>query len=370
MKLLLRCVIYPLLVFILVMLAAGLAYRSYKQSTIANQVKIDSPEGIETLELVELNGLKQWVKIRGHDTNNPILLYLHGGPGMPELPFSHLFDLEIEKHFAVVHWDQRGSGKTRRQGFSNKDLTVPVFIDDTLALTSHLRARFQQDKIYLAGHSWGSMLGTLVVQRQPESFHAYIGLGQIVNLHDNEVVSLNFARAAAVADKNNTAIEELAALQPPYADDIAQLRVQRKWLYYYGGGFRGLGYTDLILAVFTSPDYSLADISSMLEGLDVSAVMWPELATYNLEETALNWQVPVYFFAGRYDYNTPSELAQRYFDNLSAPHKAFIWFENSAHMMNLSDPHRYQDMMINRVLAETQNPREIGSARWPALAEP
>ena len=107
--------------------------------------------------------------------------------------------------------------------------------------------------------------------------------------------------------------------------------------------------------MFTSPDYSLADIPAMLAGLDVSAVMWPELATYNLEDTALDWEVPVYFLAGRYDYNTPSELAQRYFNNLNAPHKAFIWFENSAHMMNISDPEFYQNVMINRVLAETRD---------------
>ncbi|MCX2980679.1 alpha/beta hydrolase [Halieaceae bacterium IMCC14734] len=354
MKVLARWFVYPLLGFIVLVLTVALSYRSYKQSSIENETQIVSPRGIQTLELVELNGLQQWVKIRGHDTSNPVLLYLHGGPGMPELPFSHLFDLEIEEHFTVVHWDQRGSGKTRRQGFSNKDLTVPVFIDDTLALTNHLRARFQQDKIYLAGHSWGSMLGTLVVQREPELFHAYIGLGQLTNLHDNEVVSLNFVREEAVADNNKAAIAELAALAPPYTDDIGQLRVQRKWLYYYGGGFRGLGYADIFLAVFTSPDYSLADTYAMLKGLDVSAVMWPEVARYNLEETALDWQVPVYFLAGRYDYNTPSELAERYFEKLSAPRKAFIWFEKSAHMMNLSDPQFYQDTMINRVLAETQ----------------
>jgi pimeloyl-ACP methyl ester carboxylesterase len=181
-------------------------------------------------------------------------------------------------------------------------------------------------------------------------------LGQLTNLHDNEVLSLNLVRNEAVAENNEDAIAELAALAPPYTDDISQLRVQRKWLYYYGGGFRGLGYVDLFLAVFTSPDYSLADISVMLEGMEVSAVMWPEVATYHLEETALDWQVPVYFLAGRYDYNTPSELAERYFDKLSSPRKAFIWFEKSAHMMNLSDPQFYQDTMINRVLAETQKP--------------
>jgi pimeloyl-ACP methyl ester carboxylesterase len=360
-----RWIVVPLTSFIVIVLAVSLAYRSYKQSSIADELRIDAPNGIETIELVELNGLQQWIKIRGHDLGNPVLLFLHGGPGMPEMAFSHLFDLEIEKHFTVIHWDQRGSGKTRRQGFRTEDLTVPVFINDTLALTHYLRARFKQDKIYLAGHSWGSMLGSLVVQQQPALFHAYIGLGQLTNLHDNEKVSLDFVRNAASRDNNDTAINELAELQAPYTKDIAQLQVQRKWLYYYGGGFHNFDYANFFLAVFTSPNYSLADLLAALRGLDVSAVMWTEIATYNLEKTALEWKVPVYFLAGRYDYNTPSELAERYFNNLSAPHKAFVWFENSAHMMNISDPDFYQDTMINRVLAETHDQVNTSPNRLP-----
>jgi pimeloyl-ACP methyl ester carboxylesterase len=348
-----RWIVIPLTSFIVVVLAVSLTYRSYKQSSTADELRIDAPNGIETIELVELNGLQQWIKIRGHDVENPVLLYLHGGPGMPEMSFSHLFDNEIERHFTVVHWDQRGSGKTRRQGFRTEDLTVPVFINDTLALVHHLRARFKQDKMYLAGHSWGSMLGSLVVQQQPELFHAYIGLGQITNLYDSEQISLDFVRKAAKMDNNDTAIDELSELEAPYTKDIAQLQVQRKWLYYYGGGFHNFDFAKFFQAVFTSPDYSLKDLLAAIRGLNVSAVMWPELATYNLEKTALEWQVPVYFLAGRYDYNTPSELAERYFNNLRAPHKTLVWFENSAHLMNISDPDLYQDTMINTVLAET-----------------
>lgn len=356
MKRCIRWIIVLPAIFIVVVLAVSLAYRAYQQSVLTDKLRISTPTGIETIELVELNGLQQWIKIRGHDVNNPVLLYLHGGPGMPEMSFSHLFDLEVEKHFTVVHWDQRGSGKTRRQGFETEDLTVPVFMDDTLALTHHLRSRFKKDKIYIAGHSWGSLLGSLVVQQQPALFHAYIGLGQLTNLHDNERVSLEFVRKAAERDNNDTAINELAALEPPYTKDLAQLQVQRMWLYYYGGGFHNFDYLKFFLDVFTSPDYSLADLLAMLKGLGVAEVMWPEMANYNLERTALDWKVPVYFLLGRYDYNTPSELAERYFKQLSAPHKTLVWFENSAHLMNLTDPDLYQETMINKVLAETREP--------------
>lgn len=172
-------------------------------------------------------------------------------------------------------------------------------------------------------------------------------------MHDNERISLDFVRKAADRDNNDTAINELAGLEAPYTNDIAQLQVQRKWLYYYGGGFHNLDYVKFFLDVLTSPDYSLADLRSALKGLGVAEVMWAETATYNLEATALEWKVPVYFLLGRYDYNTPSELAELYFKQLNAPRKTLIWFENSAHLMNLTDPALYQNTMINKVLAET-----------------
>lgn len=342
-------------------LLLSLGYRSLKQADIRAAIHINSPNGIASLDEVELNGLKQTIKLRGHDVGNPVLLYLHGGPGMPEMAMSHLFDLEIEQHFTVVHWDQRASGKTRRQGFKESDLTVPVFKQDAVALIMHLRERFEKDKIYLVGHSWGSMLGTLVARDHPELLHAYIGIGQISNLTDNEIMSLDYTRRRAREDGNHSALAELEGLNPPYIENVDQLQTQRKWLYYYGGGLRNLrSFTALVEATLTSPDYSILDLIALAQSGGIAAIMWPEMATYDLEKVAAAFKIPVYFLAGRYDYNTPSQLAQRYFENLKAPRKSFIWFEDSAHMMNISDPARYQDVIIKTVLQETR-----GAAKPP-----
>lgn len=343
-----------LFVLTFVLVSGSLGYRSYKQAQIRSAIHIEAPNGIESLELVSLNGLDQWVKLRGHDVDNPVLLFLHGGPGMPELPVSHLSDLELEKHFTVVHWDQRAAGKTRRQGFDEADLRVPVFVDDALALVGHLQARFNKDKIYLVGHSWGTMMGTLAVRDHPELFHAYVGMGQLTNLTDNEVVGLEYVRRRAREEGNAKALAELEGLHPPYSDNIDEMSIQRKWLYMYGGGLRGLGFDDLFLAYFTSPDYSLLDLFAMSQSIASAAVMWPEMAEYDFLTDALKFDVPVYFFAGRHDYNTPSVLAEKYMELLDAPHKEMVWFENSAHLMNASDPDHYQDMLINKVLKDTR----------------
>lgn len=343
-----------LLVIVVIAVGSGLGFRSWKQSEIRSATRIDTPNGIESLELVTLNGSKQWIYLRGHDKANPVLLFLHGGPGTPEMALARQFGLEVEKHFTVVHWDQRGSGKSRGEGFAEADLTIQTFLDDTLALVNLLRQRFDDDKIYLVGHSWGTVLGTLTVRDHAELFHAYVGMGQVVNMVENERVSLDFALEAARADGNVEAVAQLESLNPPYSADPSELFVQRKWLHRYGGGMRGLTQGQLLYYVLTSPEYSLRDgIALGVGSMALAKHMWPEMSGIDFFTQATSLEVPVYFFTGRYDYNTPFELTQQYFDVLDAPYKEMVWFENSSHFMNVSDPDHYQDMLINTVLAET-----------------
>ncbi len=355
MATLLKWALLTTLVFAVLLSVLALSYRSYEQENIRSRIKIDSPKGIQSLQKVQLGGIDQWIKIRGHDLENPILLFLHGGPGSPELPISHLFDTKLEHHFTVVHWDQRASGKTRRSGFKESDLTVTQFVDDTVSLVNYLRTRFKKDKIYLVGHSWGTLLGIQVIRRRPDLFHAYVGMGQLVSLTDNEILSLEYVRAKALEDHNEEALSQLEGLNPPYSENTDQLGVQRQWLYHYGGGYRNITPGFLLASYLTSPDYSLLDIFSFIGGVTTLApYMWPEMTSYDFRNDAQQLAVPVYFFAGRYDYNTPSQLAWEYFELIEAPYKEFIWFEDSAHFMNVSDPDFYQEMLISKVLAKTK----------------
>jgi pimeloyl-ACP methyl ester carboxylesterase len=130
--------------------------------------------------------------------------------------------------------------------------------------------------------------------------------------------------------------------------------VQRKWLYHYDGGLRGVTVVELFGLMLRSPEYSILDTLALALGFDaVSSQMWPEMGKIDFTVQATKLEVPVYFFTGRYDYNTPFVLTERYFDLLDAPQKEIIWFEESAHFMNVSDPDRFQHMLINKVLPET-----------------
>jgi len=335
----------------IVAVAGGLGYRAWKQSDIRTATAIESASGIEALERVEVNGSSQWIFVRGHDRDNPVLLNVHGGPGVTEMWGAREIGLEVEKHFTVVHWDQRGAGKSQGEGYDLNDLTVDTFVEDTLALVHHLRDRFDQDRIYLVGHSWGTILGTLVVRDHPELFHAYVGVNQMVNLLENETVSLRYIRVQAEAEGNEEALAELEGIEPPYLEDnLDDLGVSRRWLFVYGGAVRNLSLLDALHVALTSPEYSLQDLSAIANMGEVAGHVWPQLADIDFFTQAPELSVPVYFFVGRHDYQTPSEITERYYNALKAPHKELVWFENSAHVLKFSDPDRYQQMLIEKVL--------------------
>ncbi len=343
------------LVMVVAVVASGLAYRAVQQQRSYDSARITGTTGIESLESVAIGGIRQWIYLRGHDTNNPVLLYLHGGPGAPELALARKFGLELEKHFTVVHWDQRASGKTRREGYADDSLSIERFVEDTHELIELLCTRFDTERIYLLGHSWGSVLGVLTARDHPERLHAYIGLGQVVNMVDNEEVSLRFVLDRARAENNQAAIAELSVLTPPYAENPAELIVQRKWLNHYGGSMHRGSLPEVVLDMSLSPEYSILDFAAALHGaLTLATDMWPQLAPVDLPVQAPRLEVPVYFFIGRHDYNTPFALVEEYYDLLEAPSKSLIWFENSAHMPNLEEPDRFQDVLINTVLADTR----------------
>ncbi len=307
------------------------------------------PNSIASLEKVKIKGIDQCLLIRGHDVNNPLLLFLHGGPGSPEMGLAYLSQRRAEEYFTIVHWDQRGAGKSFSKKIPAETLNVEQFISDTHELVQLLKSRFNKEKIYLLGHSWGSVLGTLVVQRYPDLFHAYIGMGQVVNMIENENISYKYTLDAAKKAGNNKVVNKLETLDPPYIDDIKALRFQRKWLARYGGALHDeKSMMVMIKKGFLSPEYSLRDLPRFIKGsLRTAKAMWEELADINFIEQVPELKVPVYFFEGRYDYQVPFELAEKFYEKLKAPKKKLIWFEKSGHCPNFEEPEKFQDALIS-----------------------
>jgi proline iminopeptidase len=354
-----KFILLPLLVLVIVALAGLWTYRLYRQNQSRESNRITAIGGIDTLHTVTLGGLPQWVQIRGHSQRNPVLLFLHGGPGSPETPFVRHYNGGLEKHFTVVTWEQRGAGKSFSPDIPDSTMHVSRFLDDTDQLVKWLQKRFSQPKIYLVGHSWGSVLGMLAIQRHPEDFLAYVGIGQVVDMQQNEALSYAYVLNTARQRNNAKAVRELEAIGPPvrgtYAGGMESLLKQRNWLTYFGGSLYGKSdANEVITQLFFAYEYSVGDLFNYGRGALFSLFrLWNELMDIHLVQQVPSVRVPVYFCVGRSDYQTPFVLVENYFQQLEAPHKELIWFEKSGHSPNYEEPNRFQSVMVNKVLKHT-----------------
>ncbi len=311
------------------------------------------PGSIATLEKVNLNGTEQWISIRGQDTTKPILLHLGmGGPGGGGFATRSLFT-SLEKDFVVVSWDEPGTGKSYNAK-PISELTTQGFIDDAHELTIHLRERFHQEKIYVYGVSWTSILGVWLVQEYPDLYYAYIGNGQMVNTTQNDVMGYELA-LDYLTEKGDTKMLETLRRNgpPPYKGDdmlgkyVAYLDVLNDYM-------NSPHYTVIVPIIpFLAPEYGFVDKINHTRGLvDSFPVVYPQLENLDFKTQVAKLDVPVYIFAGRDDVNAMSSLVEEYFNILEAPRKELIWLEGG-HGLNGENLHQFVDVMINQVLAET-----------------
>jgi len=318
---------------------------------------------IAKLEKIKIGGLDQWILMRGRNTENPILLFLHGGPGFSEMGLFRHFNSELEKHFVVVNWDQRGAGKSYSKKLTNEPITIDQFASDGIEVVEFLKNKFKQDKIYLVGHSWGSLLGMLMISRTPESFYAYVGTGQVANMPEGEKVSYQFTLDIAKRLNNQKAIKELEEIGFPvngvYKSGLSGTNIQRKWLIKFGGIVYGkTNPGDLIVKIMLTKEYSLMDRINFMKAMNMPSknkMVENEFLHINLFEQVLEVKVPIYFFLGRHDNQIPAVVAEKYFNAITAPKKELIWFEKSAHSPCFEEAEKFNKIMIKKVLFETQN---------------
>jgi pimeloyl-ACP methyl ester carboxylesterase len=316
------------------------------------------PGSISVLEKVDLNGSRQWVSIRGRDVNHPVLLFLSGGPGGSQLVTARRTLAALEKHFVVVNWEQPGAGKSF-DALDRSTLTPERYISDGLELVSYLRARFDEDKIYVLGESWGSVLGVWMIQRDPGQFQAFIGTGQMVAFLETDRLCYEFALDQAEQRGDTQKAQQLHEQGPPP---------------YYGAGvamkeaaflMETFNYMNADPAIaddgfntfedLAQSDYGLYDKVNWFRGaLETMDVVYPQLWEVDFRVQAARLEVPVYFLLGRHDVNAPPALAEEYFQLLDAPHKELIWFERSGHNPWVNESDRFADVVVNTVLAQTQ----------------
>jgi pimeloyl-ACP methyl ester carboxylesterase len=321
---------------------------------IAANRKIVSPSGVEELLKIDVNGCAQWLSIRGRDRHNPVLLYIHGGPGSPTMPEAWTFQSPWEDYFTVVQWDQRGAGKT----YASNDpaliaptMTGAQMIADTEYVVRYLLEHLGKKKLFALGHSWGSYLGLELVRRHPELLHAYIGTGQMINSQRSEKDGYDFALRESARHDNTPAVAALEKLAP-YPGPIGSLTVdrisaQRQWVVYYGGLTSGRSSFDYDADAWRfSPEYTARDIALTDEGgLFSLNNLVGQIQRTNFD-ALVSVGCPIFIFQGRHDYETSYAVARQWFGRVRAPSKKFVTFENSSHMAPLEQPGQYLQYLV------------------------
>ena len=315
------------------------------------------PGSVAELIRVEVGGHDLSMMVRGQSTQKPVLLFLAGGPGGTELGAMRHHGQALERDFVVVTLDQRGTGKSVDQLEPTSTLTLDRAVADTIEVTNYLRDRFRQDKIYLLGQSWGTILGVLAVQQQPGLFTAFIGAGQMVSPVETDRIIYQDTLAWARERANTDLVATLTKIGPPPYQDMLNYEpvlssVPEVYPYDHTRNAEGRG--EMGEGIFVG-EYSLIDKVHNFGGfLDSFTVMYPQLQDIDFRTDAASLDVPVYLFQGAHEARGRAELADQWFAMLDAPSKQRTIADTSGHRPLWEQPQQFHDFMTNTVLDQTQ----------------
>lgn len=320
-------------------LAIGVAFLGLRPAFTR---RIPSP-GVASLEQVTLGGTPQWILIRGLNRDNPLVLFLHGGPGMPLMYLAHSFQQSLESDFVVVQWDRRGAGKSFSPNIDPKQMRMSQELADTEQLIEILRQRFHQTRVIVVGHSYGSLLGIELAYRRPDLVRAYVGVGQEA-CGDSEARGIQEAwlRSEATAAGDAKTLASINSGQP-WNREAALFR--------YGGEVTGMKrYWPLVIKGLLAPEYTLRDAFNVSKGVSFThKFMLYDLLDLSspLIDGVPRLTIPAYFFTGRSDYTTPFSCTERYYERLDDTSKHLVWFDHSAHFPFLEEPqHFYRELRV------------------------
>lgn len=291
-------------------------------------------------EYININGISQYLFHAGTDENNPVMLFLHGGPGSVESIFAYAFQEKWEEIYTVVHWDQRGAGKTLIKN-PNSFPTVDLMLEDLYEVIHYLKIRYNKEKIILLGHSWGSVLGSTFVLNHPEDIEYYIGVGQVVNMIENESVGYEKVKELIIEADDKKSLKRLEIIGDYPGDKfendtflkIGKLRrLQNKYKLTISLDLK------MISIVLKSPIMRFSDISAFIKSLIVNQTLYYFLWEYDLNSYSLDYRVPVYYILGENDWQTPYPIAQKYFESITAPDKEIYMIPNAGHMTMMDEP--------------------------------
>ena len=321
------------------------------------------PGSIAELITIPVGGQDQALMIRAYDVNKPVLLYLSGGPGQSSLPWPRVLFEELTHDFVLVVWDQRGTGKSYVALDPTSTLTLDQVVADTIDVTNYLRERFDEEKIYLLGESWGTTLAVLAAQQRPDLYHAIISSGQMVSQRETDRRLYDDVLDYATRTDNEALAEQMQAFgEPPYEDMYAYAFV--------------MGYYEALYKPYTLPpayvekgtqanlgpwnvlgsEYNFVEKINVFRGfLDVASILYPQLQAIDFRQDVPRLETAIYVLDGAAELSARRDLALEWFDLLDAPIKRMYTFENAAHATAFEQFEAFQQIMVETVLPETYN---------------
>lgn len=341
-------IIGVVVVLLLLALALFLALRSPgKASPVLDQGGNAVPGSISEIVFADIGGIQQGMILRGENPENPVLLFLHGGPGSTEFAFTREAMDALEADYTICWWEQRGAGISYHKDIPPESMTLSQLAQDTAEVSRYLMQRFGQEKVYLMGHSWGTFLGTHAVAEYPELFHAYIAIGQVADQLRSEQLAYEYMIENG-SEALRTRLSQFTIAGP---EDLttAYMQVRSTGMNQLGIGIRHeyRSYlSDLAMPVLLCREYTFGQKINYLRGMQFSQEhLWDIVARTDLFGTITSLDVPVYMIQGAYDYQTSTVVAKEYFDQLEAPSKEYFLFEHSAHSPLIEEPERFTEVL-------------------------
>lgn len=290
---------------------------------------------IDTTATISIGGIQQFISVKGKSIDNPILLYLHGGPGAAVSSHSDKVTQQLEAEFVVVHWDQRGSGKTLELNKPDTPPNTEVMKKDTEEMLSHLLARFNRKQIVVLGNSWGTVLGYHLVEKFPEKIRAFIAVSPIVNLRKSQEMTLKFLQNCFKTNDNTKAISQLNTVKIPF-ENAEQMLILHRWeTVYNGSSFPDEQYEQYLLY--------FEEWSSQWMPL------YQQLYEIDLEKQMTKLECPIYVIVGNKDLTTHHEITKTYFNSLKASQKELLWIEGVGHNIPVTDSDTMQKLILRNV---------------------
>ena len=310
--------------------------------------KISGENGISELRKVEINNSSLEIMVRGNNRDNPIVLFVHGGPCCSEIPYVTKYQDLLEQSFTIVHYDQRGSGKSYQFGTDYSKVTASTHVDDLIALTKYIEDYLHQEQVILIGHSYGTYIATMAAAKEPNLYSAYVGIGQMSNTINSELDGLQKCIEAAESAGNKSDVAHLRELETSVAQ--GQGITPREYVRKYEFAARGIDEDkDYLNGFLFGSEYNLLDaIRFYVASGKYQDTLIMEALNTPISDFVTEVNVPVYFVMGKYDCMTSPTAAEEYLNSLAGNFiRQMVFFEDSAHYPQFEEKAKFYNWMCN-----------------------